>query len=222
MPLAKQKLFLDVFRELPDYNFLWKFESKSLAADLPKNAIVRPWLPVSDLLSDSKVKAIYFHGGLLTTQEAMWRAVPMIIMPFGFDQNQVWFDLQTKFFTSPWINFLLSIFIFHSELDQNTTTWYFWRHRLSVAEQRWHEEDNFKSAWRSIVCVECNEMVEAIPRSKGEAPWSSRLVDWMAHSQPRLWIFEVACSSTRFHYRKFIRHYSRHYDNDYSIARCFD
>lgn len=89
LPLAKQKLFSDVFTELPDYHFLWKFESKTLPAELPKNVIIRPWLPVSDLLADSKTKAIFFHGGLFTTQEATWRGVPMIIMPFCYDQNQV-------------------------------------------------------------------------------------------------------------------------------------
>lgn len=89
MPPAKQKLFLKVLSDIPDYHFLWKFESNISAADLPKNIIVRPWLPVADILADPKVKAIYFHGGLLTTQEAIWRAVPMIIMPFALDQRQV-------------------------------------------------------------------------------------------------------------------------------------
>ncbi|XP_031626641.1 UDP-glucuronosyltransferase 2C1-like [Contarinia nasturtii] len=88
LPEAKQKLFLEVFREFPDYHFLWKFESNLPASDLPKNVLIRPWLPISNILADSKTKAIFFHGGLLTTQEALWRGVPMIIMPLGFDQKQ--------------------------------------------------------------------------------------------------------------------------------------
>ncbi|XP_055315318.1 UDP-glycosyltransferase UGT5-like [Sitodiplosis mosellana] len=88
MPAAKQQIFLKVLSELPDYHFLWKFESNISAADLPENVLIRPWLPVSDILADPKVKAIYFHGGMLTTHEAIWRGVPMIIMPFALDQQQ--------------------------------------------------------------------------------------------------------------------------------------
>lgn len=85
-------MFLDVFSELRDYHFVWKFESNFPSSnDLPENVLIQSWLPVSDILADSKVKLIFYHGGLLTTQEAIWRGVPMIIMPFGFDQRQVKF-----------------------------------------------------------------------------------------------------------------------------------
>lgn len=80
---------LEVFNELQNYHFLWKFESNMSATDLRKNVIIRSWLPVSDMLADSKTKAVFIHGGLLTTQEAVWRGVPMTIMPLGFDQHQV-------------------------------------------------------------------------------------------------------------------------------------
>lgn len=89
MPLDKQKMFIEVFRQLSHYNFLWKFESNLSTAELPKNVQIHSWLPISDILAHPKTKAIIFHGGLLTTQEAFWRGVPMIIMPFGFDQHQV-------------------------------------------------------------------------------------------------------------------------------------
>lgn len=89
IPKVKQNMFLEVFKELTDYHFLWKFESNFTASDLPNNVRIEPWLPLSDILADSNVKAIFFHGGLLTTQEALWRGVPMIIMPFGLDQRQV-------------------------------------------------------------------------------------------------------------------------------------
>lgn len=85
----KRKLFLDAFSELPDYHFLWKYESNISSTDLPKNVQIHSWLPLSDILADSNVKAIFFHGGALTTQEALWRGIPMIIMPFALDQKQV-------------------------------------------------------------------------------------------------------------------------------------
>lgn len=91
MPQTKQKLFLEAFSAFPDYHFIWKFESNISSVDLPKNVQIHPWLPLSDILANPKIKAIFFHGGLLTTQEGLYRAVPMLIMPFGYDQNQVRF-----------------------------------------------------------------------------------------------------------------------------------
>lgn len=89
MPQEKLNVFLKVFSELSDYHFIWKFESNLSSEILPKNVLIEKWLPISSILAHSKVKAIYFHGGLLTAQEALWRGVPMIIMPFGLDQRQV-------------------------------------------------------------------------------------------------------------------------------------
>lgn len=88
IPLAKQNFFLEVFSELNDYHFLWKFESNISSSVLPKNVRIEPWLPVSDILANPNVKLIFFHGGMLTTQESIWRGVPMIIMPFALDQHQ--------------------------------------------------------------------------------------------------------------------------------------
>lgn len=34
-----------------------------------------------------KAKALLSHGGLLSTQEAIYHAVPMIILPFGNDHK---------------------------------------------------------------------------------------------------------------------------------------
>lgn len=88
MPIEKQRMFIEAFRQLSDFNFLWKFESNISAAELP-NVRIRSWLPLSDALAHPKTKMIIFHGGLLTSQKAFWRGVPMIIMPFAFDQHQV-------------------------------------------------------------------------------------------------------------------------------------
>lgn len=64
LSLEKQKLFIRIFNEFDDYNFLWKFESNITVDVLPKNLLIRKWLPQSDILAHPKVKALITHGGL--------------------------------------------------------------------------------------------------------------------------------------------------------------
>lgn len=89
MNLDKQNVFIEAFRQLPDYHFLWKFESEIRVSQLPKNVLVRRWLPQSDILAHPMTKLFFTHAGLLSTQEAIWRGVPMLGMPFVFDQHMV-------------------------------------------------------------------------------------------------------------------------------------
>lgn len=89
MSIEKRNTIVQAMRELPGYHFVWKFESDLPASEIPSNVLIRPWLPQSDLLAHSKVKAFFTHSGLLSTQEAIWRGVPLLCMPFGLDQRQV-------------------------------------------------------------------------------------------------------------------------------------
>lgn len=91
MDEAKQKIILDAFALLSDYHFMWKFEETSIGLKLPKNVIIRPWMPQSDILAHPKVKAFFTHSGLLSTQETIWRGVPIVGMPFAYDQHRVSF-----------------------------------------------------------------------------------------------------------------------------------
>lgn len=89
MPIQKRNLIIQVLRELPDYHFVWKYESDLPASEIPKNVLIRRWLPQSDILAHANVKAFFSHSGQLSTQEAIWRGVPLLCMPFAFDQHQV-------------------------------------------------------------------------------------------------------------------------------------
>lgn len=63
MSLDKQKAFLDTFEQFSDYHFIWKFEKPMTDLKLPKNVIIRPWLPQSDILAHPNIKAFITHGG---------------------------------------------------------------------------------------------------------------------------------------------------------------
>ncbi|XP_063704645.1 UDP-glucosyltransferase 2-like [Culicoides brevitarsis] len=79
------QMFLNVFREMPEYNFIWKYES-DLDLEIPKNVKLQGWVRQSDILAHPNIKAFISHCGLLGTQEAMWHGVPIIGIPFIADQ----------------------------------------------------------------------------------------------------------------------------------------
>lgn len=78
-------IFVDVFRNL-DYDILWKFESDDLL-HIPNNVMISKWLPQSDLLAHPAVKLFITQGGQQSVEEAIDRAIPMIVIPFFLDQH---------------------------------------------------------------------------------------------------------------------------------------
>lgn len=77
--------FLKVFGSL-SYNVLWKFEADDLP-NKPDNVMISKWLPQSDLLAHSAIKLFITQGGQQSMEEAIDRAVPMIVLPFLGDQD---------------------------------------------------------------------------------------------------------------------------------------
>ncbi|XP_072759513.1 UDP-glucosyltransferase 2-like [Anoplolepis gracilipes] len=65
---------------------LWKLDIE-MPFEVPNNMMIVKWLPQNEILSHKNVKAIWTHGGLLSTQEAIWKGVPVIGMPFFADQK---------------------------------------------------------------------------------------------------------------------------------------
>lgn len=85
MPAEKLRIFLEIFAGLKQ-RILWKFENESIQ-NLPRNVMIKAWLPQSDILAHPNVKVFITHGGLFGTQEGVHYAVPMLGMPIYCDQH---------------------------------------------------------------------------------------------------------------------------------------
>lgn len=104
----------NAFRKLPQYIYLCKFQIDKISIEVPKNVIIRQWIPQNDVLgkfgfslnsfffsnkyllnfiSVAHKNTILFitHSGLLSTQEAIYHGVPMLGMPVFCDQFLVSF-----------------------------------------------------------------------------------------------------------------------------------
>ncbi|CAG9767022.1 unnamed protein product [Ceutorhynchus assimilis] len=78
---------LDAFATLP-YKVIWRAKHEALPKNLnvPKKVYFENWVPQLDLLCDSRVKLFISHGGMMSTQEAIYCAVPILGIPINADQ----------------------------------------------------------------------------------------------------------------------------------------
>nr|XP_023017629.1 UDP-glucuronosyltransferase 2B31-like [Leptinotarsa decemlineata] len=83
LKVEKRKAIIDAFSKLNQI-ILWKFESQ--LSDVPKNVIIRRWLPQSEILAHPNLKLFITHGGGLSTIEGAFFGVPMLGIPFFVDQ----------------------------------------------------------------------------------------------------------------------------------------
>lgn len=88
MDETRTKAFIEAFTQLPNYNFIWKYES-DLGIPLPPNVKTLGWVRQNDILAHPKTKAFISHCGLLGTQEASWYGIPIVGIPFFADQHRV-------------------------------------------------------------------------------------------------------------------------------------
>lgn len=86
MPKDKLKAFFEVFRNLKQ-KVLWKFEDETMV-NVPRNVMVRKWLPQSDILAHRNIVLFITHGGMFGSQEGIYRGVPMLFIPFYGDQHR--------------------------------------------------------------------------------------------------------------------------------------
>ncbi|XP_055608294.1 UDP-glucosyltransferase 2-like [Uranotaenia lowii] len=84
----RQAMFIEAFNQLPEYNFLWKFDDENLPMPASNNLMVTPWLPQNDILAHPNVKAFISHCGMLSTYEASFHGVPIVGLPIYVDQHR--------------------------------------------------------------------------------------------------------------------------------------
>nr|XP_053656458.1 UDP-glycosyltransferase UGT5-like [Cherax quadricarinatus] len=83
MPVQYRDLFIQAFRRLPQ-RVIWKYEEE--LEDVPDNVMINKWLPQQDILAHNNVKVFITHGGLLSMQEAIYHATPLLTLPLFGDQ----------------------------------------------------------------------------------------------------------------------------------------
>ncbi|XP_055851746.1 UDP-glucosyltransferase 2 [Episyrphus balteatus] len=86
MPADKIQIIINAFSQL-NQSVLWKYEDESIQ-NLPKNVMIKKWMPQNDILAHKNVILFITHGGLFGTQEGIHWGVPMLCMPLYGDQHR--------------------------------------------------------------------------------------------------------------------------------------
>ncbi|KDR22772.1 hypothetical protein L798_15644, partial [Zootermopsis nevadensis] len=85
LPDSTRQTLLVAFSKLKQ-RVLWKWETDSLPGQ-PSNVKLGKWMPQSDILAHPNVRLFVTHGGLLSSQEAINRGVPIVGIPIISEQR---------------------------------------------------------------------------------------------------------------------------------------
>ncbi|KAJ8040210.1 UDP-glucuronosyltransferase 2B23 [Holothuria leucospilota] len=80
-------LLAEAFSRLPQKVF-WQLNT-AVPANLPENVMAMKWLPQNDLLGHPNAKLLLYQSGVNGLYEALYHGVPIIAIPFAWDQPDV-------------------------------------------------------------------------------------------------------------------------------------
>ncbi|XP_069945347.1 UDP-glycosyltransferase UGT5 isoform X2 [Cherax quadricarinatus] len=83
IPVQYRDIFIKAFRRLPQ-RVIWKYEGE--LENIPDNVKISEWLPQQDILAHDNVKMFITHCGLLSLQESIYHATPLLALPIFADQ----------------------------------------------------------------------------------------------------------------------------------------
>jgi hypothetical protein len=84
-PQEKREALINAFSKLKQ-KVIWKYENETIP-NKPDNVMITSWIPQRDILMHPNVKLFITHGGLLSTTEAAYAAVPVLGIPVFGDQK---------------------------------------------------------------------------------------------------------------------------------------
>ncbi|TKR70515.1 hypothetical protein L596_022536 [Steinernema carpocapsae] len=84
MPEDWKDALMNAFAKFPKVLFVMRYDGTDLKTRAPKNVLLSPWIPQTDLLQHPKTAAMISHGGYNTLQEVINAGKPVIMIPlFG-------------------------------------------------------------------------------------------------------------------------------------------
>lgn len=81
----KRNVILETLSQLP-YKILWKFETEDIT-EISPNIKILEWIPQQAVLAHPNLKLFISQGGLQSMEEAIVYKVPLLVIPFIFDQQ---------------------------------------------------------------------------------------------------------------------------------------
>lgn len=82
------KLFQEAFAKLPQ-KVIWQWKGKAPPINMPENVKTMSWLPQNDLLGHNKTRMMFYQGGNNGLYEAVYHAVPLLVLPLLGDQPDI-------------------------------------------------------------------------------------------------------------------------------------
>ncbi|XP_075230317.1 UDP-glycosyltransferase UGT5-like [Lycorma delicatula] len=82
-----RNVFIKAFEQFPKVKVLMKWESDIEFPNKPANVCLKKWLPQRDILAHKNLKLFITHGGHQSRQEAVHYGLPLITIPFFYDQE---------------------------------------------------------------------------------------------------------------------------------------